>query len=210
MAVSESFVREFFELHGFLVHQRRKYLAPAARDDEEIDFLVQNPQPAVVEAPLPFVLASDDLARLDRAIVVVKGGYTETFSQALLTSKAEFFRFVEPGTLRQAVRFFGGTNRLTKVLIVPSLPQTAAERHKSIELLCSKGVEAVILFRTLLGDLVAGTEPNRNYQKSDLLQTIRIFKHYEFFREPQMELFKPRRSRLRRVAGKSLPAPEAS
>ena len=88
MAVSESFVREFFELHGFLVHQRRKYVAPAARDDEEIDFFVQNPQPVQAEAALPFVLAADDLARLDRAIVVVKGRHTETFSEALLTSKA--------------------------------------------------------------------------------------------------------------------------
>ena len=45
----------------------------------------------------------------------------------------------------------------------------------------------------MLVDLVARTEINRNYQKSDLLQTIRILKNYDFFKDPQMELFKPAR-----------------
>ena len=42
----------------------------------------------------------------------------------------------------------------------------------------------------MLADLVSETEINRNYQKSDLLQIIRILKNYGFFREPQLELFK--------------------
>ena len=37
---------------------------------------------------------------------------------------------------------------------------------------------------------VEKTEINRNYQKSDLHQIIRILKNYGFLREPQMELFK--------------------
>jgi len=41
------------------------------------------------------------------------------------------------------------------------------------------------------GDLIEQIEVNRNYQKSDLLQVIRILKNYDFFREPQLELFKP-------------------
>ena len=61
----------------------------------------------------------------------------------------------------------------------------------------SKGIDAVITFRTLLGDLVHKVEPNRNYQKSDLLQLIRILKSYDFLREPQMELFKTRRKQAR-------------
>ena len=44
-------------------------------------------------------------------------------------------------------------------------------------------------------DLVNETEVNRNYQKSDLLQIIRILKNYDFFKEPQMELFKSRRKK---------------
>jgi len=38
-------------------------------------------------------------------------------------------------------------------------------------------------------------EVNCNYQKSDLLQVIRILKNYDFFKEPQLELFKLKRKR---------------
>lgn len=192
MAVSETIAREFFELHGFLVHQRRKYVANV-RDDEEIDFLVLHPQPQAREGALPFVLGSEDLPRIARAIVVVKGWHTETFSPSRLESSPELFRFVEPAALRQAMRFFGGADDLVKLLIVPALPQGGEAREKSIALLRAKGVDAVIPFRTVLADLVRYTEPNRNYQKSDLLQIIRVLKNYDFFRSAQMELFKPRR-----------------
>jgi hypothetical protein len=47
----------------------------------------------------------------------------------------------------------------------------------------------------MLAFLVNQVEPNRNYQKSDLLQLIRILKNYEFFKEPQLDLFRPRRKR---------------
>jgi hypothetical protein len=66
-------------------------------------------------------------------------------------------------------------------------------RDESIAVLRTKGVDAVIPFRTMLTDLVAHTEANRNYQKSDLLQIIRILKNYDFLREPQLELFKSKR-----------------
>ena len=47
----------------------------------------------------------------------------------------------------------------------------------------------------MLADLVSETEVNRNYQKSDLLQIIRILKNYDFFKEPQMELFRTKRKK---------------
>ena len=53
----------------------------------------------------------------------------------------------------------------------------------------------MIPFRTMLADLVERIEVNRNYQKSDLLQMIRILKNYNFFKEPQLELFKAKRKR---------------
>ena len=49
----------------------------------------------------------------------------------------------------------------------------------------------------MLGHLVNQVEPNRNYQKSDLLQLIRILKNYEFFKEPQLDLFRTKRARRR-------------
>jgi hypothetical protein len=210
MAVSEIIVREFFEAHGFLVHQRRKYVSPNARDEEEIDFLVLNPRPSKGEGALPFVLSSPDLVRLERAVVVVKAWHTETFSLARLTATPELFRFLEPAVFKRAQRFFGDGEPLTKILVVPALPMADDAREQSVSLLRAKGVEAVIPFHTLLADLITMVEPNRNYQKSDLLQTIRVLKNYDFFRESQMELFKPgRRVKRAKPAGAS-PAPSGA
>ena len=49
---------------------------------------------------------------------------------------------------------------------------------------------------TVRDDLIEHIEVNRNYQKSDLLQVIRILKNYDLFAPPQLELFdlpKPKR-----------------
>jgi hypothetical protein len=196
-AVSETIVREYFELHEFLVRQHRKFIAQNRREDDDIDFFVLNPLARKRDGEQPFVLASEDLPFIERAIVVVKGWHTETFSSARLASTPEIFRFVEAKIFQQAARVFGENSTPLKILVVPALPQLAAARDESIALLRSKGVDAIIPFRTMLNDLVTRTESNRNYQKSDLLQTIRILKNYDFFKEPQMELFKSRRRKAK-------------
>jgi hypothetical protein len=194
-AVSETIVREYFELHGFLVRQHRKYVSHVRREDDDIDFFVLNPRWQAREAELPFVLASAALQFIERAIVVVKGWHTETFSFARLSSTPAIFRFVEPKVFQRAARAFGKEGTPMKILVVPTLPQSAEARDESIALLRSKGVDAVIPFRVMLGDLVERIEVNRNYQKSDLLQIIRILKNYDFFKEPQLELFRSKRKR---------------
>jgi hypothetical protein len=200
-AVSETIVREYFELHEFLVRQHRKYVGQTRpEEDDDIDFFVLNPQPQAPAAALPFVLGSPDLAYIERAIVVVKGWHTETFSSAVLAHAPEIFRFVEPKVFQQAARAFGKAGEPLKILVVPALPQATDAREESIALLRSKGIDAVSPFRTMLADLVSETQVNRNYQKSDLLQIIRILKNYDLMREPQLELFKTRPSR--KAAGK--------
>jgi len=193
-AVSETIVREYFELHEFLVRQHRKYIGQTRDEqDDDIDFFVLNPHPATASNPLPFVLSSSDLAQVDRAIVVVKGWHTQIFSPSQLAHAPEIFRFVEPKVFQQAARSFGKDGTPLKILVVPALPQENEAREQSINLLRGKGIDAVIPFHTMLADLVRETEVNRNYQKSDLLQIIRILKNYDFFKEPQLELFKPKR-----------------
>jgi len=196
-AVSETIVREYFELHEFLVRQHRKYIAQNRREEDDIDFFVLNPLARTRERELPFVLASEDLPFIARAIVVVKGWHTETFSSARLAATPEIFRFVGTKVFQEAARAFGEDGAPLKILIVPALPQSAQAREESIALLRARGVDAVIPFHTMLADLVARIESNRNYQKSDLLQTIRILKNYGFFKEPQLELFKGKRRRVK-------------
>jgi hypothetical protein len=191
-AVSETIVREYFELHGFFVRQQRKFMAPARQEHDEIDFFVINPRGQAVAA-LPFTLASVDLAGIARAVVVVKGWHTDTFSPGLLANAPEIFRFLEPASFQQAAKVFGGDAPFAKILVVPALPHGEPARQQSVEMLRAKGVDAVIPFHTMLADLIDQIEVNRNYQKSDLLQVIRILKNYDFFRDPQMELFKSRR-----------------
>ncbi len=200
-AISEIMVREYFELHGFFVRQQRKFIAPARRlEDEEADFYVVNPHYEPRTEPLRFELSSSDLAAISRAVVVVKGWHTDTFSPGRLAQVPEIFRFVEPPAFQQATRAFGGDGPLLKIIVVPALPQNPEAHQSSIDLLRGKGIDAIIPFRTMLGDLIDQIEINRNYQKSDLLQVIRILKNYDFFKEPQLELFKPKRKRKKKPA----------
>ena len=200
-AINETIVREYFELHGFLVRQDRKYEARGKQDIDGIDLFVWNPQPVQPAAPAPFILDSADLPSIVRALVVVRGWHTESFGPALLENSPEMFRFVEPSVFQQAARAFSPDVAPLKILIVPALPQTAAARGQSIAILRAKGVDAVIPFRTMLLDLIERVEINRNYDKSDLLQVIRVLKNYQLFKDPQMELFRSaRRSKRPRRA----------
>jgi len=195
-SVSETIVREYFELHGFFVRQQRKFIAPSKLEDEDmVDFFVLNPLSQPAPVPLPFVLSSADLRSVAQAVVVVKGWHTEIFSSGLLASSPAILRFLEPGVFEQAARSFSSGGTLTRLLVVPALPSAEEARQQSIDLLRAKGLDGVISYRTMLRDLIDQIEVNRNYQKSDLLQVIRILKNYDFFKESQLELFKPKRQR---------------
>jgi hypothetical protein len=188
-AIDETIVREYFEQHGFLVSQNRKYVVSAREKtpDEEIDLVVFNPHAAADAAPQNFVLSSHDLAQIGRAIVSVRGWHTEPFAPSVLTNAPDIFRFLEPQALQAAEKLLGKDGRIFKLLVVPALPHTKATRERSIEILKSKGVDGVLSFRSILEELIAGVETNRNYQKSDLLQVLRLLKNYGLIKEPQME-----------------------
>jgi hypothetical protein len=198
-AVSETIVREYFELNGFLVRQFRKYVAPAVREEDDIDFLVINPNPRPHANELPFLLNSEHLKSIERGVVILKAWHTDVFSPALLTNTPDFFRFLENKTFGQASSMLGTPRTPLKILVVPSLPQATDARNQSIGILRGKGLDAAISFPTMLGFLVNQVEPNRNYQKSDVLQLIRILKNYEFLKGPELDLFRPKRKRARRL-----------
>ena len=196
-AVDETIVREYFELHGFLVCQRRKYIVQARQKttQEEVDLVVLNPRAVPGETPPDFEITPDTLPRVSRAIVAVKGWHTEVFAPGVLAHQPKIFGFVAKNAIEEAKRLVG-EDGLVKILVVPGLPRNARVRQQSIELLKAKGVDGVISFRSILRELIASVATNRNYQKSDLLQILRLLKNYELLKEPQLELkLRPRSKR---------------
>ena len=198
----ENIVREYFELNGFFVRQLRKYLVQSRkkRADEEIDLVVYNPNAPIDGVPAGFQLFSADMAKIRRAIVVVKAWHTSRFTPAMLKSSSRVFDFLKKEVLNKAETYFSfdesevdtevvGSGRFSKILVLPSLPTSDPQRSESIELLKERGVDGIITFSTILENLLRNVEVNHSYQKSDLLQLMRILKIYDMVKEPQMNLF---------------------
>ena len=197
-AISETIVREFLEASGFLVQQGRKFVAPSRRHDSHIDFFATHPAAAEPKAALPFELRPADLKHVRRAVFAVKGWHTETFSAAVMANSPEIFRFALPAAAREAEKVFGTDSGFLNILVAPSLPTSKKLRRESIEMLRGKGVDGVIEFPTVLSALIDGVEKNRNYQRSDILQLIRVLKAHGMLRERQMELFRAAKPRAAR------------
>jgi hypothetical protein len=196
-AIDEGIVREFFEQSGFFVRQVRKYQVQARKktSDEEIDLLVYNPSWQRGSRKPDFFLFATELPFIHRAIVAVKPWHTDVFSPAMLKSAPEkIFSFLEENVLRRAERLFppdaGAPEErdVTKVLVIPALPTAEPYRSQSVELLKTRGVDAIISFRAMLIDLIESVETNRSYGKSDTLQVVRILKNYDLLKDPQMDL----------------------
>ena len=196
--VDESIVREYFEMHGFLVRQLRKYQiqARAKRDDEQIDLIVYNPTFIPSDRKPSLMLFATDLPLIQRAIVVVKGWHSQRFSAATLRSSSEIFKFLEKDVLKQAEGLFDlkdkrveGMGAFSKILVIPGLPTHEPHKSQSIAILEDAGIDAILSFRSMLQEIVSHVEVNHNYQKSDMLQILRLLKNYDMIKSPQLELF---------------------
>ena len=195
----ENIVREYFELNGFFVRQLRKYQVQSRkkRFDEEIDMLIYNPKADKKIRPAGFQLFSNDIVHIHQAIVVVKAWHSSRFTPAILRSGTKVFDFLKKDVLSKVNDYFDfnemdlGKNDAVfkKILIIPSLPSREPHRSESITLLKEQGIDGIISFATILESLIKSIEINHSYQKSDLLQLIRILKIYDMIKEPQMTFF---------------------
>ncbi|MDP0499993.1 MAG: hypothetical protein Q7P63_07815 [Verrucomicrobiota bacterium JB022] len=200
----ELIVREYFELHGFLVRQVRKYAVQARKklDEEEIDLLVYNPGYSAEGTRAPnFLIFGSELPHIHRAVIAVKAWHTaQRFSPRILQSSDEILKFLDKNVLKIVDQMFqdrpkdllpGSTSDpLLKILVLPGLPTSEPHRSEAIDLLRERGVDGIISFRSMLWDLIQKVEANRNYSKSDLLQILRILKNYDLIKDPQLGLFK--------------------
>ena len=199
----ENIVREYFELNGFFVRQLRKYLVQSRkkRVDEEIDLVVYNPSAtSIIGQTAGFQLFSTDMSKISRAIVVVKAWHSSRFTPAMLKSSSRVFDFLKKDVLNKAETYFSFGDSVedsdtvdhqdfTKILVLPGLPTSDPQRTESIQLLKDQGIDGIITFSTILENLLRNVEVNHSYQKSDLLQLMRILKIYDMVKEPQMNLF---------------------
>ncbi len=193
-AVSEWIVREYFESLGFLVRQPRKYQVSSRPKyvEEEVDLLVVNPSVSEQALPETILWGATEVQRLSRAVVGVRGWHTERFSPARIALSPEIFRFADSNAVKNIARDLG-PGPVAKVLCLPDLPPGGPMKEKAIQLLREKGINGVILFRTMLLELAEHVDVNKNYEKSDLLQMLRILKNYDLLKDAQMDLFRKRR-----------------
>ena len=113
-----------------------------------------------------------DFAGVARAVVGVRGWHTERFSAATFLQAPDILRFADAKVVRLAEKRFGSA-QVAKVLCLPQLPASPELRDRALAVLKERGVDGVLSFRTLLRELVAMIDVNKNYEKSDVLQTVR-------------------------------------
>ncbi len=66
----------------------------------------------------------------------------------------------------------------------------SADLHdETLAMMRENGVDGVLSFRTMLLELVNHLDTAKNYEKSDLLQILRILKTYDLLKDAQLDLF---------------------
>lgn len=184
-AIDEQIVREFFELNGFLVRQLSKHQVQSRRKraDEAADFAVFNPRPQGGGFTGDFHIFPSNLRTVRRAVVSVIGWHTDRITPAKLRTSPEIFEFLAPEVNRSVLQAFPDTSdalftEITRILVIPGLADQEDARRETVRILRERGVDGVLLFRSLLVDLSARVEVNNNYRKSDVLQILRLMKNY--------------------------------
>ena len=196
-SVNEWVVREYLEALGFLVRQPRKYQVVARSKGlhEEVDLLVVNPAVQAGSAlPEAMLWGARELAQVACAVVTVRGWHSEKFTAAMLASSPEVYRFAEPESMRAATAELGMENP-AKILCMADLPSDTDQRAEALDFLKSRGIDGVILFRPMLLELIERIDVKKTYEKSDLLQILRILKNYGLLKSGQMDLFAQSRRR---------------
>jgi hypothetical protein len=192
-AVNEWIVREYFESLGFLTSQPHKYVAVGRHReaDEEFDLLVVNPRAQALVIPTHQIWTGQDLTEVKRAIIAVRGWHSGRFSVATFENSPELLRIVDPDVLQAAGQRMG-PGPVAKILCLPKLPASGELKKETIAVLKSKGIDGVLPFQTILQELIQSIDANQHYEKSDLLQLLRMLKSYDLIRDSQLELFSKR------------------
>ncbi len=199
-SVNEMIVREYFEANGFLVLQPTKYQVAARGKTplEEIDLLVKNPHaPDLPMLPAYLEWTGEELKQVGCAVVGIRGWHTDRFSPSIIQTSPEIFRFSDTEVISEVQQRLSSTRPIAKILCYPGLPQSKELKVAALESLAAKGINGLLSFRTMLLELSALVETQHNYEKSELMQTLRILKNYNLLKDAQLEFFEGRRRNTR-------------
>ncbi len=187
-SVNEQLVKEFFEVLGYFTIQPAKHIGKMLSPEDEIDFIVYNPHITNHILTTEIFWDVHDLKTVRQAVVKVIGTHTTRFYPANLEHIQELTRFTKHSTLRWAASRLN-VEEIATVLCVSQLPASPSLRKKTLDMLKANGVNGVISFRTILITLIQAIDLNKNYEKSDVLQIIRLIKNYDLIKPLDMQLF---------------------
>ncbi len=189
-SVNDQIIREYFEHHGFLVRQIRKHVSPGIEEEEESDFWIQNAS-RIGKTPVKNLKINHaNIRRIDNALIFVKPWHTETFTHGAIEKDEDLSKRLANSN-KSTEKEFKAWMELEplKILVLSKLPKSRVAREKAIQQIHQTGFNGVLTFDQILSELLDHVTVNRNYQRSDLLQLLRILKTYGLVRPLQLELF---------------------
>lgn len=194
----EDVVREYFELNHFFVRQLQKYQVRSRSKvaGTTASMLVLNPGTPEESRPKGFQLFSVDMATVRQALVLVHGWQHTRVTPAILKSNARLADFLKKELSKQMDwsvvtedESIEEIEAYKKLMVVPGLPTAEPHRSGCIALFKEQGIDGVIAFSTILEDWLRQVEVNHSYNKSKLLQLVRVLKIYDMVQSPQLRLF---------------------
>lgn len=189
LRINEEIIRAYFEMNNFLVKiNRGGHISEGKeQESEEISFIVVNLDPSFSSPPRQFVLKTENLLGVTRALIAVRAWHSKRFFPSVLLTSLPSLKFLCVNALQHARTIFK-TADFKKILIIPQLPTTKSTGDKSVDILKRKGIDHVVEFRTILEFLIENVKPTKDYADSDSLQLIRLLKNYRLLRESQLNL----------------------
>lgn len=195
--IEEAIVAEYFEQNGFLVRTLRKGRPQTKKSlDEGLDLYVRNMVYRDGGRPPQFLLFSSELRYLESAIICVRGWYGEKAALATNTNSSDIVKNLEANVLKKVEKWFevekgvtwGTKTKPLKVLVAPVFPTQEPYRTQCSDMLKAKGVDSILSFKSMVLDLIDRVDTKQVYEKSDLLQLLRVLKTFDLIKDSQMDL----------------------
>ncbi len=112
----------------------------------------------------------------------------------MLIKNPDICRFAELAVIKEARKTLGAGS-VTKILCLSDLTATVGPQEETLALLRQGGIDGVLSFRTMLLELMESVDVAKNYEKSDLIQTLRILKTYDLLKDAQLDLFAAKKTK---------------